>query len=1265
MRKLYCSLFLAMLFALLFLNISAKADCSLSGCSLIIDGIPSEQIRAGSVSVKLSVTSDEVYSNLMIWGAVYSSDQILESVNMREISLNEGANQLIIDGITATEESTHYCVMIWDIENLAPIMDVYDSEIAEEFPTIESLSVFIEGNGTVSEYRGLINEEAKTVDIEIPLYYNNNGEVLEVYLKNKTICPIGADEFKTTIENLTPVITCPDGVSVVDENVSRDFSEPVMITVCNEMGVSSTYTVNIFAETVQRWIDFNSTSYTLTNTTSQFGADTAARQGTPTSGGTKLGSGIWKQNGFAWKQNADGECIDSNGNVIDISAGEIKTYDMNGLYSRSDDSAGYFEVNRDSSGKTAYGLRMVKDRIGDFSLYSAEGGTPTYKFNRSYIETEFKIEEMSGSGLDICFGQNRFVMRAIPSDENKIRILFGSGEDSSFSGVDTGISIDYNQKYNIKCITDSGDDFAVGTLYLDNICIANAEIIPTKLYKLQSEHTKYMPLYDTYCSIVLYNWRMHYIAEEIPEFANNLYNEVVEEEKEIWRWIATMYDGSGTIEYDSVVNTNNLKYDSMNYITGGSGNGFFYAPSSKANTDIFCAEIESTGQVLSNMGSVGLSKYMPQNIRDRFYQFFNSRYIDDSDAKFGAGYYDTLYKDSVNARGHSRNQSNALNMRRVNDSAVSTYKTSTEAVIGPLANHDDPTVILNLMALDSTVLCQSAEEDDTAVQTSQWEPLTTEGQADAQNMVEAINAGVDAFRNWVTYLNWSGHSWTAGDVLGNTPLYIEKLDVSEEKKAEYYHAALDVLLEKQDGETGVWPEGGTKLDSEGIGSFGIDISGVYKICNFIAKIPANVLDTYQPWLDAGLDSVNYIPKAQEIYDYIIKNLVYYSYIDNKELLYKYYTDEDYERIVGDYQTNRMTNILMIRNTLDVIIYIKNMIDECRLYDDMGFIIEFSFDNMKKYRIDNQPGVYSSSITYDSNGQIGSYFSGASTGMGYYQGLGEHEPCINTCTSITKLYTMLNTFYGTLIRPQFDAEFAAEFYQILQNELDTQYWSNEYKKLYLIDYTFADDFENKENGSMEDSDHFKHSIKNGSTAEIITAPQKDGTEGKILMFDYDGTGMTEGGGAYIELYNKYYSIMNNIESSTVSFDLKIDGDFSPKKHTVYFGFYSAALFSLYGNNNSTFSILNRTSQNVDLTSLGSISADNWYRVKLEYMPEAEEKLKLYIDSNLIYSGNDFYGSGISGTAPPSATRKFVLYYYRAAKATLYIDNLNIEMKKIAD
>lgn len=1194
---------------------TAAADEEITAeCILRIDGEQTEVLRPGTASAEL--VFDSGYSRTaVLWLAAYEND-ILTGVSSINVNIVKGENILFSENLQISGNVSEVKAMLIETVNFIPLTQS-TSYLSEEYmPRIKQLSAVMDstdknGKKCKKTYDGLIDDNEKRVYINVPVSVNSDGTKQNAKLKGgEYVSAPSPEEFEKSVTNVTLNIEASPKTKVISQTSGVDLSGEYKIVLENDRGVKEEYTLTALPYTVQRDIGFTG-KINLVTPDSAYG-NNVSRHGAPGPDGTIAGGGIWTLSGFEYQKEDDGSYT-KNFDKSDDRTGFVRTDDTSGFIDTS--GAGY--------------LRFIKDREGEFSLCSSAGAAEKSLISETDSSISVNVGKISdGGNVDICFGENRFIMRLVKnSSSDSLRVWFGfesvSDGNTVFEGEDSGTDILLKEDYTFRCLTSVNDDGTVsGSLFINGACVINLKAQFDKFYNLNASHVRIKAGSETLCSIKIYSWRLWYIKND-PQKIRDIYDSVAAEERDIWRWIATLYDGEGTISYDTGIDTEHLKYDSMNYISGGTGNGFFYSPGSKANSDSFCAEIESTGQVLSSMSQVGLLKYMPQNIRDRFYLYAASRYKSGADAGFGAGYYDTLYADKVNSRGHSRNQSNAAGIIGFTSSdAVNRYKTSTIAVTGDSADPNDSAMPGTMLQSNAMMLSSSSE---------QWTDLTRQGEANAGNMTAAIKAGPKAYRNWIENLCWNTNSWTAGDLLSNTPLYIEEYAEGDSQK-EYYHEALEYLALNQNDDGTWWKPGGRDK------AFGTEVSGMYKICLFLNHVPAEVLDNDSVWTGLGLNSENKMPKAQEIYDYIMYNMRNYNSIMAENP--NYYG---------------MTNTLMMRNTLDVIYSIKNQINQSLFENDLPFIIEFAYNFMRKFKLN--AGEYTSQIKYNADGSIAERTSPANTGMGYNQALGISEGCINTCTSITKLYAYFKEFYG-ISRPVFDKEFASEFYAILADEINNGTWKNTYENSYGIKHqyvseSFADCGEwTPDSGTMPGGAVMQYNKRESSKLFLETDKKLNR---RMLRFTFDRTSESSGASLTIKT-----PVMDNvrIKQAVLEFEIKVDSGASNNAGNIlFFGLSNAAQFSLKSSGNN-LNIVTRTASNkIGTKAYKSLNPEVLYKIRMVYTPDEAEKITLSVNDEKVYAGNDYCGAP-SGSAP-MYIGGFNLTFYKNTTASVSLDNIKIE------
>lgn len=401
-------------------------------------------------------------------------------------------------------------------------------------------------------------------------------------------------------------------------------------------------------------------------------------------------------------------------------------------------------------------------------------------------------------------------------------------------------------------------------------------------------------------------------AEEVDNLAlltpeqEKMFNSVLDTLKDAMLWAATMYDPKS--------------------------GGFFYSQSAKDNPEILSDDLESTRQAINFLSTYGVLQYMPEDIKQGLITYFQQRQDPDT------GYFvNPMHKGTTNARQLSRDLS-----------CIGTLRT-----LGAAPLYDTPGQKV------AKALLEKEEESE----------VKTDESSFMLNM-PAYMESPQAYKDWIEGLQWDTHSWTAGDLLTNSPSYI--LQLPQEIASEYWDIAMKWLLENQNPQTGDW----------GTCEFGVNISGAYKIVHFLLKMPT----------ENRIDDVYWFPNVDVLYANIMKNL------------------PDYKH----------TSMLMTRNITDILIDLRGQIDHATLMNDLPDIFKYSYEDLLEYRFPD--GSFSEKVG----------FSPASTGGGYNQGLGVAEGCMNVAASSQAILKMFNAFYGVRT-PGFGEEFANQVYDVMREQ----------------------------------------------------------------------------------------------------------------------------------------------------------------------------------------------------------------------------------------
>jgi len=845
-----------------------------------VEGKATDTLIPGEVCVHVAYSS-EINHEIYLASALYSGD-LLQKVDMSEKSISAGEGFFIVDSLTADSESTSVKLMVWEKSGLKPLCTPVMVGNATAKPEIRSFDVSIGGY----TYPGKINEGQKTIEVDVITEVNQDGTIKAYTNKGPS-----SDVFNEEIKSLSPVAVLTDGTKIEADELHGDYTNPREITVCGKNGKKASYMVEVRSVTALRGINFALSGISLITPDSSYGSD-KLRHGAPNAGGTVYGGGKWKQNGFSYATNSDGSYVK----------------DENGSYTRSDTGTGYVNVVY----KTC--LDIIKDKHGEYELYSCEGGGYKSFINKTITNTTLAVKNITGTGFDVGFGGSEFTMRISPFEDDRFMVSVGNGEEFEIAPI----ILNKNHKYSICGVTKKLENGNVlGELFVNGNFVADVEYSPSYATNMSKRHISFKPVSDTLCSVSVYGFDTQYVSDSPSEDALEVYSKLDEELRKIYIWSAGLYDNSSD---------------------GSTGRGFFYAPSSRDNPDKFCAEIESTGQMVNRLKNIGIINYMPEDIRESLILFFESRY-DLSDGF----YYDPMYRSKTNDRAKSRNLDNAQSALKI------------------------------LYALRQTQSASLASCDN-----SNQASLLSDAEFDYSALPEQYESP-EAFRTWIESLAWDTHSWTAGDLLSNAPTYIAKLP--ENVRDAYWQTAMDFLNERQN-------ENGTF----GPRSFGVEISGIFKVCLFLQKVP----DKYFS------DPDEYLPKSDKVMDYILENIVY-----------------------SDKGVSSLENILMMRNAMDVYMAVADMGNSLKAEQTASDMITKCFEHMKLFSLGN--GEYASTRSLSD----GSLTSSAATGMGYNQGMGYEEGCINVCNSIEWIYSMFSKYYR-LSRPTLSSEYADKLYGAMRD-----------------------------------------------------------------------------------------------------------------------------------------------------------------------------------------------------------------------------------------
>ncbi len=498
-------------------------------------------------------------------------------------------------------------------------------------------------------------------------------------------------------------------------------------------GQKVTYKVSVNEMTLQRDMDLAGDIELVTPATTTYHAGSNPDRYNAPLKTTRLGSGIWTTENFAFASLSQ------------------TSYDP-----KTDRTAATPAYNT----PTENGLRMTKDRDGAYALCAMEGSSPKSGVVKTVNDFGFCINAMSGDGMKILFGKNRFALKIVPKGENAARLFIDTGTEF----IDTGREISFGETYDIRFITSAADDeTARAELYLNGQWAYTAEAYAAAAYRLDRFHVKYLFFENTRAEVLLKSWKMCYLKAETENAALS-YTGLTEEQQKsvldfekrlekIYPWLASLYDKE----------------------TGG----FYMAVSGRDDASMQPA-LEMTFFALGMVKGYGdCWSGLPESVKQKFIKFITDR----QDPETGL-FIDKQGK--TNDRETARNQSAVLGW--VNDWNI------TLPYRHPSQNSAPKKSDAQTLALSSSALTAERTADET---------------------IPDYLRTTETYLNWMDAWDWENDSWTAGDQVSNSLVYLAYLDDCDA----YEKVLLAYLAEKQVDANGLWSH---KLNFN-------SISGAFKV----------------------------------------------------------------------------------------------------------------------------------------------------------------------------------------------------------------------------------------------------------------------------------------------------------------------------------------------------------------------------------------------------------------------------------------------------
>lgn len=548
--------------------------------------------------------------NAAVAFAAYDSQGLLDGVTWEQVPVTQGEKRQCVTSVSVPKNGSAQ-VMVLNPTTLEPLLKTkkLNAQAAAE-PNAAVLTI---GETT---YYGTINRENKTIVFDVP-----TRKRMDQKLENMAVSP---SVLAAQITRLTPTFTfAAEGVTYNAD--ARDFTNPQTYTFTDAAGESVSYSVAVRESILQRSHQFAEGSNVLINPTTKVGGSTKTRHGAPQTDGTKSGSGIWYLDGFAYSQN--------NGAYVTP-------------YVRDETSSGYLTFATDE-GLSSRVLKVIKDKEGDFALYSAGGSGEYQNISAARSDLKFKTDSLTGGALKISFGKNLFSLTLEAIDTEYVKVTV-SGSDDACQIIRLG------QWYDLTFINTSHDGgVARGEFYINGSFLGNFEMQEKYCFSLR-EHIRFAFDQKAKGSIALDSWRVTYSTEDLSAEIEKAFAAHVDQyDASVLEWIGSMYDKD----------------------TGG-----FYYSASARDTEGYQPDLESTKQIMQmieglDCGSDDITApntLYTEEMRNRVVQWTQGLQSEED------GYfYHPQWEGIINPSRLGRDTVNALSILGRFD-AKPLYKTATE-----------------------------------------------------------------------------------------------------------------------------------------------------------------------------------------------------------------------------------------------------------------------------------------------------------------------------------------------------------------------------------------------------------------------------------------------------------------------------------------------------------------------------------------------------------------------------------------------------------
>lgn len=824
-----------------------EVSAAASDYTILTDGVNSPCLQIGKTEVVWRVSSQKEQEAILC-AAVYT-EEIPTQVGITPCSLKTGENTLKSNTVSVQNDTSCVRLFLLEKNNLTPIAEPLMLNIA---PMVEKCTVMLGKR----EYTADIDEQNQTITFEVPLYYvKDNTQTAEIQpnFKGYENTP-SPEECKELIRAAKPNFKLTAGSVQNNADAVLDLTREPTVTIENpDNGEKRSYTLAVNLLTVQRDTDLTGVQELVAPTTTTYQAGQNPKRYNAPLRSARIGSGIWAMENFAYRSLAqdtydpsldrtddtagyntstkDGLLMhkDRSGKIAlyatesSSPVGNIKrTVTQTALSVRSMTGDGmkiYFGEGRfvlrlvpkedntaavllgigdrwDDTGavlaydavqelrmitetkdaKTAYGSLYINGKW----IYSMSADTDTlYRLNRFHV----KYEYLENTRAEVLLKSWSLAYQKIDSDENKpLDVVSAEASDDDGHAAKNVLDRDYDTRWSAKGdkktltvqlaqlsdIGYIGAAFYMGNerSYTVDIELSEDGINYTSAvvgYRTQkTQDMQAIPLNDTvkakYVRIIGYGndqnkWNSITELSVYPPYRDGN-TPVARDGAGQNRQYAGLSEAQQTAVLKFEEELERI-YPWLANLYDGETGGFYMAKSGADDPDMAPA-LEMTFFALNIAKSYGDSwGDLPESVKRKFIRFITDR----QDAETGL-FIDT--QGWANDREVSRNQSAVL-------SWVNYWNISLPYSHPSLAKKNTPTLLA------------SAESSN--------------------NILPDYLETPETYREWIASWDWDNNSWTAGDQIGCSLVYLKYLDSGYE---EYRKVLLDWLSERQFEDTGLW-----------------------------------------------------------------------------------------------------------------------------------------------------------------------------------------------------------------------------------------------------------------------------------------------------------------------------------------------------------------------------------------------------------------------------------------------------------------------------